>query len=94
MSDETRLRAWTNDYDTCIAADIADVERVLRAYGYGPGDVDWTEFVPVADDTEITIHCDTSGNPATPGDEGVGPITKTAREWCARGPGFLCTTEY
>lgn len=88
------LRVWTDDCDSCIAEDIEGVKRAMVAYGI-------TEccFVPehwdtLPDDEEITIHCDAGGNPATPGDDGVSPVTKTAREWCARGPGFLCTTEY
>ncbi len=40
-------------------------------------------------------RADAKGDPATPGDEGVAPHTRTAAEWVAsRGRGFLCTTEF
>lgn len=86
------LNVYTNDCDTVVAANIADAEAVLREYGYS--DVDPESLDLVGDTEMLVIHCAPGGEPATPGDDGVAPVSKTAREWAAaRGRGFLCTTE-
>jgi hypothetical protein len=87
------LHCFTDDCDTCVASSIEDAEAVMREYGITEHDPECWERVE--DATEITIHCDSLGQPAIPGDPGVEPITKTAAEWVAsRGRGFLCTSEW
>ena len=85
------MKVFTNDTDTVVAADLADVERVVEDhYGYtfeqeGMSLDDWSEVPP---DEPITI-CNFHN--CGPDDK----ETRTAAEWAAtEGRGFLCSTEW
>lgn len=92
------LHVFTNDVDSVIADSPADALRVLsETYGddFVEDVLDPDAVYQADDDDEISIHCDASGDPTEPdSDDDAGVITKTARQWCARGRGFLCTTEF
>lgn len=89
------LHCYTDDCDTVIAESVEDANRAWEAWSGPSGVHDPEAWDQVPDEQTITIHCDASGAPSTPGDGGVGPVTKTAAEWAAgRGRGFLCTTEW
>jgi hypothetical protein len=90
----TVLHLFSNDTDSVIAATFEDALKVM-AETLGLDDLDPEAWEQVEDSSLISIHCDAEGNPAEPGsDADVGVTTKTAAEWCARGRGFLWTTEY
>lgn len=84
------MKVWKGETDTVVAEDLADVRAVLVDL-YGDSD-EVTEmmndgFLPVSDDTSITIH-NVEDVPAN-------KLTLTATEWIAReGRGLLCSTEF
>jgi len=85
------MKVYTNHTDTVVAADIADIERVIEEYcGYtfeqeGMSVDDWIE---VPSDQSITI-CNMHDN--GPDDK----ETHTAAEWAKiEGRGFLGSTEW
>lgn len=88
------LHVFTDDADTVIATDIIDASIVWsEQMGGEPEDheVEWDQIPP---DQEITIWCDSDGEPGDPGECGTEQLTKTAAQWAIdRGRGFLCTTE-
>lgn len=88
------LHCFTDDCDTVIATSREDANAALDEWAGGSTGHDPEMWDPVPDDEPITIHCDEKGEPSTPGDKGVAPVTKTAAEWTKRGRGFLCTTEF
>jgi hypothetical protein len=93
MTETTRLHAYADECDTVIASSLEDALVVLKEYGVTEPDPEYWEQVDDAE--EIAIHCDATGAPTEPhSDADAGVVTKTAAEWCARGRGFLCTTEY
>lgn len=85
------MKVWTNDTDTVVAEDLADVQRVVEAhYGSTFEQEGWTldEWGEVADDKPITI-CNLHDR--GPDDK----LTQTAAEWIQmNGRGFLCSTEW
>lgn len=83
MSD---LKVWTNDTDTVIAADLADVKRVIADH-YGSDEFDEDDSWRLrSDERPLKIH-NFDGNETA--------VTKTNAEWIAsEGRGFLCSTEY
>lgn len=93
------LRIYTNDYDTFLALDRADLREAWREYIGAKSEADMADFdswdwEEVADDTPIKIWCDPEGNPHEPNEKGNGLVTRTAREWADLQPrGLLCSTE-
>jgi hypothetical protein len=90
-ADVTDLRVWTNDVDTVVARDLADVQVVVEAqYGSTFEQEGWSldDWAQVPDDESITVR--------NVHDRGWDDTeTHTAREWAARnGRGLLCSTEW
>ena len=85
------MKVFTNDTDTVVAEDLADVQKVIEAhYGSTFEQEGWTldEWEEVPDDKPITI-CNLH-------DRGVDDkATHTAAEWAkSEGRGLLCSTEW
>ena len=85
------MKVFTNDTDTVVAEDLADVQRVIEAqYGTTFEQEGWTldEWGEVPDGEPITIR--------NVHDRGWDDKeTKTAAEWAAEnGRGLLCSTEW
>ena len=82
---------FTNDTDTIVAEDLADVAIVLADhYGSSMAEEGWTldEWGLVTDDTSITIR-NVHGNGWDDKE------TRSAAEWAKQnGRGFLCSTEW
>ena len=93
------LRMFTNDTDTVIAKDVDDAWVVWSEHtGEDREDYDdpygwsWKEMPGTE---ELSIWCDSAGDPDTPESDGVELMAKTVAEWiAAQGRGFLCSTEY
>jgi hypothetical protein len=85
------MTVYTNDTDTVVAEDLADVQRVIEAqYGRTFEQEGWSldEWRPVHDDKPITIH---NMHDRGPDDK----ETRTAAEWAKlEGRCFLCSTEW
>lgn len=85
------LRVFTNDTDTVVADDLADVQTVVeQQYGVTFEQEGWTlaEWREVTSTEPITIR-------NAHGQGWDDKETKTAFEWVAsNGRGFLCTTEW
>lgn len=85
------LSVFTNDTDTVIARDLADVQVIVEAH-YGATFEsegweldDWSKIPDNKDITICNLHDGGEGDRAT----------KTAAEWIAQmGRGFLCSTEW
>ncbi len=78
------LQVWTDGTDTVVAADLADVRRVIEEQ-YGSWESSDDNWRRISDDKPIRIHAD----------DHTHVVTKTAREWAeSDGRGLLCSTEY
>lgn len=85
------MKVFTNDTDTVVAEDLADVQRVVEAhYGATFEQEGWTldEWEQVPDDQVITI-CNFHDRGADDKE------ARTAAAWASsEGRGFLCSTEW
>lgn len=85
------MKVFTNDTDTVVAEDLADVQRVVEEqYGATFEQEGWTldEWAEVPGDEPITI-CNV--NDRGPDDK----ETRTAAAWAEHnGRGLLCSTEW
>ena len=93
MQSESTLKVWTNDTDTIVAADMADVRAVIVELQGGDDyftEDEWGE-VPSSEPITITnMDVEDENGQTTPT-----KVTKTAGEWAAtEGRGLLCSTEY
>lgn len=85
------MKVFTNDIDTVVAEDLADVQRVIEeTYGSTFEQEGWTidEWEEVDGNKSITIR--------NVHDRGWDDVeTRTAAEWAAlEGRCFLCSTEW
>lgn len=80
------------DCEWVIAHNLADAVEVFRERG---GDVldPRDELDQEPDDKNHAIWCDAKGVPSEPFAPGNTLVTKTHRDWCQLGRGYLCTTE-
>jgi hypothetical protein len=90
------VKVFSNDMDTFIAADRADLAAAYAEYlgqtNALPDDLAWREL---PDDHKISIWCNAAGVPDEPDAPGAKVVTKTALEWAAGRPrGMLCSTEF
>jgi hypothetical protein len=89
-----QLHLYADDYETVIAYSVADALDVASDTTGAEYDRDAVEYWgQVSDGQEVTIWCDPTGEPAEIDGDDSTEVTKTAREWCARGRGYLCCTE-
>jgi hypothetical protein len=90
------VKCFTNETETVIAANLADVRLVWHEH-IGGDIEDFDEYAEAApwremDDGEsIGIRCDADGDPCGI-DEGES-VDKSAAEWAKRGRGYLCSTD-
>lgn len=98
MSEPT-LHLFTNGTDHVSAKDVNDAWDVWcgitdeRREDYDHDEE--TSFRQVSDEENLTIELEDEGPNGEEIPEGeVREYTLTAREWAAKGRGFLCSTEY
>lgn len=95
------LKVWTNDTDTVIAEDLADVRKIIEEMYGSWEEFDREDWHAYPDDRVLRIVDDegdlrergfaTTTNPLT----GHEVVARTCAEWIAsEGRGFLCSTEY
>jgi len=87
------LHVFTTDYEWVIAANLADAVEVFRETTGAEYDDPENEIEQLDDDARLPIWCDAAGNPGEINGAGCSLVTKTNREWCQRGRGYLSTTE-
>ena len=93
------MKVFTDDTDTFIAADLADLREVWREHIGAKTEDDMADFdegqwEEVPPHKPIKIWCDPEGRPNEPHIKGNAVVVQTAAEWVATQPrGMLCSTE-
>lgn len=96
------LHVFSDHCEWVVAESLEDARAVLSEMGVGVPDDSAESRDQFADSwdqeddsKELTIWCDSYGDPAEPFADGNVPVTLTFAEWAARrGRGYLCTTEW